>query len=129
MDAFSNDWSKFHFYAFPPFSLIPQYLQKIQQDKGKSILIVPVWPTVTFQPTIPQTSSTHILQQTAAITPETPLNGMSANWNSFQQYNVSKEVIEVLMASWRPGTKKQYSTYLNKCLEFCSKRTDYSSQR
>ena len=34
------------------------------------------------------------------------------------------------MASWRPGTKKQYSTYLNKCLEFCSKRTtDYSSPK
>ena len=34
------------------------------------------------------------------------------------------------MASWRPGTKKQYSTYLNKWLEFCSKRTiDYSSPK
>ena len=56
---------------------------------------------------------------------------MSAIRNSFQQYNVSKEVIEVLMASWRPGTKKQYSTYLNKWLEFCSKRTiiDYSSPK
>ena len=34
------------------------------------------------------------------------------------------------MASWRLGTKKQYSTYLNKWLEFCSKRTiDYSSPK
>ena len=96
---------------------------------------VPPGSTVTLQPTldlptIPQTTSAHITQRTAPITPETPLNGMSAIRNSFRQYNVSKEVIEVLMASWRPGTKKQYSTYLNKWLEFCSKRTiDYSSPK
>ena len=96
---------------------------------------VPPGSTVTLQPTldlptISQTTSAHITQQTAPITPETPLNGMSAIRNSFRQYNVSKEVIEVLMASWRPGTKKQYSTYLNKWLEFCSKRTiDYSSPK
>ena len=97
--------------------------------------MVPPCSTVTLQPTldlptISQTTSAHITQQTAPITPETPLNGMSAIRNSFRQYNVSKEVIEVLMASWRPGTKKQYSTYLNKWLEFCSKRTiDYSSPK
>ena len=96
---------------------------------------VPPGSTVTLQPTldlptISQTTSAHITQQTAPITPETPLNGMSAIRNSFRQYNVSKEVIEVLMASWRPGTKKQYSTYLNKWLEFCSKRKiDYSSPK
>ena len=50
VDAFSIDWSKFNFYAFPPFSLIPRCLQKIQQDKGKGILIVPVWPTQTWFP-------------------------------------------------------------------------------
>ena len=74
---------------------------------------VPPGSTVTLQPTldlptISQTTSVHITQHTAPITPETPLNGMSAIRNSFRQYNVSKEVIEVLMASWRPGTKKQY---------------------
>ena len=69
----------------------------------------------------------HITQQTAPTTPETPLNGMSAIRNSSRQYNVSKEV---LMASWRLGTKKQHSAYLNKWLEFCSKRTiDYCPPR
>ena len=105
MDAFSIDWSEFNFYAFPPFSLIPRCLQKIQQDKGKSILIIPVWPTqkmispsstVTLQPTldlptISQTTSAHITQQTAPTTPETPLYSLSAIRNSFRQYNVSKE--------------------------------------
>lgn len=52
---------------------------------------------------------------------------MSALRSSFRQYNVSKEVTEVLMASWRPGTQKQYKTYINKWLEFCSKRTIHHS--
>ena len=71
---------------------------------------VTLQPTLDLPTTISQTTSAHITQQTAHTTPETPLNGMAAIRNSFRQYNTSKEVIEVLMASWRPGTKKQYST-------------------
>ena len=143
VDAFYIDWSEFNFYAFPTFSLIPRCLQKIQQDKGKDILIIPVWPTQTWFPLVLQLLYSkpwvcqpspkllqHITQQTAPTTPETPLNGMSAIRNSSRQYNVSKEVLEVLMASWRLGTKKQHSAYLNKWLEFCSKRTiDYCPPR
>ena len=143
VDAFYIDWSEFNFYAFPTFSLIPRCLQKIQQDKGKDILITPVWPTQTWFPLVLQLLYSkpwicqpspkllqHITQQTAPTTPETPLNGMSAIRNSSPQYNVSKEVLEVLMASWRLGTKKQHSAYLNKWLEFCSKRTiDYCPPR
>ena len=35
VDAFSVDWSKFTFYAFPPFSLVPWCVQKISQDKAQ----------------------------------------------------------------------------------------------
>ena len=45
VDAFAIDWSKFSFYAFPPFSLVPRCVQKISQDKAKGILVVPLWPT------------------------------------------------------------------------------------
>lgn len=54
VDAFSIDWSKFNFYAFPPFSLIPRCLRKIQEDKGRDILIIPVWPTQTWFPLVLQ---------------------------------------------------------------------------
>ena len=75
LDAFSIGWSEFNIYAFPPFSLIPRCLQKIQQDKGKGILIVPVWPTQTrfplvlqllsSQPWICQQPSPKLLQHTS----------------------------------------------------------------
>ena len=54
MDTFSIDWSEFNFYAFPPFSLSSRCLRKIQQDKGKGIMIVPVWFTQTWFPLVLQ---------------------------------------------------------------------------
>jgi hypothetical protein len=45
VDAFSVHWQVYNFYAFPPFSLVPRCLQKIQQDRATGIIIVPLWPT------------------------------------------------------------------------------------
>ena len=48
VDAFSLDWSKLQFYAFPPFCCISQYVQKIKTDKQEGILVTPHWPTQQF---------------------------------------------------------------------------------
>ena len=45
IDAFSISWSGWFIYAFPPFSLIGQSIQKIRQDQAQGIVIVPLWPT------------------------------------------------------------------------------------
>lgn len=50
VDAFSLNWNTFNFYAFPPFSLIPRCLQKINKDKATGILIVPLWPSQPWFP-------------------------------------------------------------------------------
>ena len=42
VDAFTIDWSKIIFYAFPPFSLLDRILQKIEQDRATEILIFPI---------------------------------------------------------------------------------------
>ena len=44
INAFTLDWGKFPFYAFPPFSIIPRVLQKIFHDKATGILVVLDWP-------------------------------------------------------------------------------------
>ena len=52
-DAFSlPSWSKWDFYAFPPFSVIPLVLQKVITDKACGIIIVPNWPTQSWYPTL-----------------------------------------------------------------------------
>ena len=39
-------------------------------------------------------------------------DGVSTLQNSFQQYHISPEVTDIIMASWRSGTQKEYKVYL-----------------
>ena len=50
VDAFSLDWNKLKFYAFPPFCLVGRCIQKIMQDKAQGILVVPNWTTQAWFP-------------------------------------------------------------------------------
>ena len=50
VDAFCLDWSDYLFYAFPPFAVIPQVLQKSISDKATGLLIVPDWPNQAWYP-------------------------------------------------------------------------------
>ena len=50
VDAFTSNWSKFSFYAFPPFSLILRTLRKVKQDHATGVLICPIWPTQAWFP-------------------------------------------------------------------------------
>ena len=46
VDAFTTDWERLNFYAFPPFCQIQRCLQKIIEDRVlQGVLIVPLWPT------------------------------------------------------------------------------------
>lgn len=45
VDAFNLDLSQLRFYAFPPFSVIGNLLQKIQVEKATGIVVIPDWPT------------------------------------------------------------------------------------
>ena len=45
IDAFTLDWTNHFLYAFPPFSILPQFLQKLEMDQAQAILIAPNWPT------------------------------------------------------------------------------------
>ena len=39
------DWKPHYFYAFPPFSVIANCLQRIEQDQSTGLLIAPLWTT------------------------------------------------------------------------------------
>ena len=45
VDAFTLTWTKLTFYAFPPFSLIPNVLSKIKNEKARGVCVLPKWPT------------------------------------------------------------------------------------
>lgn len=50
VDAFTVKWSKYFFYAFPPFNLVLRVIQKIKIDKASGILVVPYWKTQPWFP-------------------------------------------------------------------------------
>ena len=52
IDAFSVDWGKHHFYAFPTFNLIDRVLQKVEADQASGLLIVPQWTTQPWFPVL-----------------------------------------------------------------------------
>ena len=45
INAFNMNWTDVYGYIFPPFSLIHNILQKIQEDKAEMLIIVPFWKT------------------------------------------------------------------------------------
>lgn len=50
VDAFTINWTRYFFYAFPPFSLIGKVLEKIVNDEATGILVVPDWPSQSWYP-------------------------------------------------------------------------------
>lgn len=50
IDAFTVDWSRYFFFAFPPFSLILRCIQKLINDKAEGIFVVPNWPGQAWYP-------------------------------------------------------------------------------
>ena len=52
VDAFSITWTQNLVYCFPPFSVVGKVTQKIREDKATAILVVPLWPTQSWYPTV-----------------------------------------------------------------------------
>ena len=78
IDSFSIDWSDLKFYAFPPISVIPRVLSKVEQDNADGIIVVPVWSTQVWYPVmlkmliltpilLNSRESLHVLSQTASL--------------------------------------------------------------
>ena len=54
VDAFQTQWNRGLMYAFPPFSLIPRVLQKVQKEKATLILVTPMWNSQPWYPLLLQ---------------------------------------------------------------------------
>ena len=50
------------------------------------------------------------------------VDGLSLVGRALKDRNVSKRASNIIMASWRSGTKKQYSTHIKKWFSYCDKR-------
>ena len=128
VNAFTIKWENLQFYCFPPFSCILQVIQKIILEKAQGVLVLPNWATQPWYPLLnrmliktPQIllPSKHLLNLPASPDQLHPLH-ISCVRSQIGKLGLSKSVIDVIMASWRKGTKSQYQTYLSKWFTFCS---------
>ena len=69
IDAFSVNWSELRAYVFPPFSLIPTVLHKINVDQATVIAVVPHWPTQSWFPALLKLLADHprVLPQSTSL--------------------------------------------------------------
>ena len=109
-DAFAISWSNQKCYAFPPFSLIPRVLSKIQRDKASVLLIAPVWPTQGWYPTLLQ-----LLVEQPILLPR---------WNNLLVLPHNKQLHplrnKLLLAAWTvSGDPLQAEVFLNKQSTLC----------
>jgi hypothetical protein len=67
INAFHISWVNMCFYAFPPFRIINQVLQKISDENATGIIVIPHWPTQSWWPYV-----TKMLIHCPIILPSTP---------------------------------------------------------
>lgn len=66
--------------------------------------------------------NTSKFREGASTSQQTCFNGMSSVRKYYENRNFSKNTTNIILASWRDSTKKQYSTYIRKWLRFCSEK-------
>ena len=67
VDAFFINWLPTYNYCFPPFSIILEVLQKIQEGKAQAIVVVPYWTTQNCFPVLLGILVDHPLIMTASL--------------------------------------------------------------
>ena len=78
-------------------------------------------PTMDFK-TVSKPVTTPQQKGTTSTTQITETDGLSCIRNSFQAAELSTDITNIIMSSWRTGTKKQYITYIGKWMDFCRER-------
>ena len=134
IDAFSISWGDLDFYCFPPFNCILQALPKDKSGESNRNTGCPKLANsalVSFSATSPSSTTLDLSpllntfetasgsRGAASVGKETRTADMSCIREKLQNSGLPPKSVEIIMASWRKGTKSQYQTYLTKWSRFC----------
>jgi hypothetical protein len=137
VDAFSISWGQFiKAYAIPPFSILGQVLQKVEEEGVKLTLIAPIWATqlwffknTTSNGSRQLHSSEHVQSPSTPFRPEQTsfnsvdeTNCVSVIRNSLRNFNIPEKAVDIMLSSWKESTKRQYWIYIKKRLLFCGRK-------
>ena len=134
VDAFSISWREELFYAFSPFSILAQVIQKRQLEQSAGILVFPDWPTQPWNPVVqcllqappvklPCTSLAQQARGSSSPDREEALASSSLQdlRKSFRQSGLNKDATDLLIKSWRPNSAKSYDSYIRRWEHFVNK--------
>ena len=133
MDAFLQNWSKWTCLIHPPVVLLPRVLRKIKEDQATAVLLIaPNWTGQPWFPDLVQMLVDRPLlqpqRQYLLILPFQP-TAYHPLWKSLHLTvwpllwaGPSKEVVDILLASWGTATQKQYSGPWKAWVRWCSQR-------
>ena len=106
-------------------------------DHAECIVIIPNWPTQPYcskvmemlvslplvlpcQPQLLQLP--HDPHRRLPLFPKLQLLACKLSGNPLREENISGHSADIILASWRSGTQKQYQPYINKWLNYCCER-------
>ncbi|XP_044594888.1 uncharacterized protein LOC123272255 [Cotesia glomerata] len=114
IDAFTISWSKFRFYAFPPFAMILKVINKIKVEKASGIVVVPNWPNQPWYPLF-----LDLLEEATPKSKSFRVDGRKIIRAAFLQKGSPGESIDVILASLSDSSIKQYESALQQWSDFC----------
>ena len=128
VDAFSLNWHSIMFYAFPPFSVLTQTIQKIEKEEATGVVVAPNWPTQVWYPALMRLLIVHPLpiKPCLLFTRNTPSSqdpavvGLSCVRKSLEETGISEQATTIMLKAWRQGSQKQYDTYLKEWVLYCN---------
>ena len=124
VDTFSLNLRDLKFYAFPPFSVINTFLQRVREDQASvSPSHADVCGATDYSPssqTPPPT--TRETRETTSTSQNPNAASMPLVREQLQKIGLSPDTIDILMASWRKSTGKQYTTYLSRWVTYCKNK-------
>ena len=140
IDALAFQWDGLLAYAFPPFSLIPRVLAKIEQENCRVLLIALFWPR---QPWFPRLINllvhrpvilprrADILYQPSSDMLHPALGGsapdlLGAVSRSLRSAGLSRRAATFAAHSRRASTRKVYGSRLHHFFRWCRQRSPYS---
>ena len=69
-----------------------------------------------------QTIGTPPSTSTTSVDPQDAHDGMQGVRQLFRQQGFSSKTIDILLASWKPSTRRQYGVPIRRWLSYCGKR-------
>ncbi len=127
LDAMTQTWPRLRLYAFPPIALLPGVLERVRRDRVPLLLIAPRWPGRVWFPNLFSLLDGPPLElpvrRDLDISPPSRTMetvGLASEGAQLINSGLSTEVVETILHSRAPSTRKLYALKWKIFASWCS---------